>query len=96
MSIRIIDAADTREVERLLSPRRDDDRATRQRVTRIVEAVRTGGDAAVRRFARQFDGLSGAWLRSSIASASGATGPCSALPSGSTACDRRLRFRATR
>ena len=61
MSIRIIDADDTREVERLLSPRRDDDRATRQRVIRIVEAVRTEGDAAVRRFARQFDGLSGAF-----------------------------------
>ncbi len=51
MSIKIVDARNTREVERLLSPRRDDDRATRRRVARIVEAVRAEGDAAVRRFA---------------------------------------------
>src|SRR6187401_303254 len=46
MSIRIIDASDTRAVERLLSPRRDDDRAT---------------DRKVARYAAQFDGLSGAF-----------------------------------
>src|SRR5262249_26275754 len=60
MSIRIVDAADTSDVERLLSPRRDDDRATRQRVARIVEAVRAEGDAAGRRYAAPFDDMSGA------------------------------------
>ena len=59
MAIRIIEAADTRAVEALLSPRRADDRAVRRRVSRIVEAVRAEGDAAVRRFAREFDGFSG-------------------------------------
>jgi histidinol dehydrogenase len=58
MSIRIIDAGDTREVERLLSPRRADDK-TRRRVVRIVEDVRAEGDAAVRRYAARFDGTTG-------------------------------------
>jgi histidinol dehydrogenase len=61
MVIRIIDARNTRAVERLLSPRRDDDRATARKVARIVEAVRAEGDAAVRRYAAKFDGLNGAF-----------------------------------
>src|SRR6476646_10417459 len=61
MSIRIIDASDTRAVEALLSPRRADDRAVMRRVARIVEAVRTEGDPALRRYAREFDGFSGAF-----------------------------------
>jgi histidinol dehydrogenase len=59
MSIRIVDASDTREVDALLSPRRADDRAVMRRVSRIVDAVRAEGDVAVRRFARQFDGFDG-------------------------------------
>src|SRR4249919_814806 len=59
MSIRIVDASDTRAVDALLSPRREDDRAVMRRVTRIVDAVRAEGDAAVRRYAAQFDGFDG-------------------------------------
>ena len=59
MSIRVIDARNTREVERLLSPRRDDNRVTAREAARIVEAVRAEGDAAVRRYAAKFDGLTG-------------------------------------
>jgi histidinol dehydrogenase len=59
MAIRILDARDTREVERLLSPRRDDDRGIPRAVARIVDAVRAEGDAAVRRYAAKFDGLTG-------------------------------------
>lgn len=60
MGIRILPSTDTAAVDALLSPRRDDDAATRKVVAAIVEAVRTGGDAAVSRFARKFDGLEGA------------------------------------
>jgi histidinol dehydrogenase len=59
MLIRIVDASDTRAVDALLSPRRADDRSVMRRVSRIVEAVHAEGDAAVRRFARQFDGFDG-------------------------------------
>ena len=57
--IRIIDSSDTRTVDALLSPRRADDRAVMRRVSRIVDAVRAEGDAAVRRYAAQFDGFDG-------------------------------------
>lgn len=60
MSIRIVTSTDTAAVDALLSPRQDDDARTRKAVAAIVEAVRTGGDAAVARFARKFDGLEGA------------------------------------
>lgn len=59
MSIRIVKSSDTAAVDALLSPRHDDDAATRKAVVAIVEAVRKGGDEAVVRFARKFDGLSG-------------------------------------
>jgi histidinol dehydrogenase len=59
MPIRIIDVSDTAEVERLLAPRADEDRATVARVARIVDAVRKEGDRAVVRFARKFDGFDG-------------------------------------
>ncbi|MBK5297148.1 MAG: histidinol dehydrogenase [Vicinamibacteria bacterium] len=59
MSIRIVKSTDTAAVDALLSPRHDDDAATRTAVVAIVEAVRKGGDEAVARYARQFDGLSG-------------------------------------
>ncbi len=59
MSIRIVKSTDTAAVDALLSPRHDDDAATRTAVVAIVEAVRKGGDEAVARYARKFDGLSG-------------------------------------
>jgi histidinol dehydrogenase len=59
MAIRIIDASNTRAIDALLSPRRADDRAVMQRAGEIVDAVRTGGDAALARFARELDGYSG-------------------------------------
>ncbi len=59
MSIRIVKSTDTGAVDALLSPRRDDDAATRRAVTAIVEGVRKGGDEAVARYARKFDGLRG-------------------------------------
>lgn len=59
--IEIIPSTDAAAVERLLAPRRDADRALEARVRRIVEDVRTGGDAALRRYAAKFDGLEGAF-----------------------------------
>jgi histidinol dehydrogenase len=56
MAIRILKAGDSAAVEALLAPRREDDRATRDAVAAIVEAVRADGDAAVRRYAAEFDG----------------------------------------
>ena len=68
--IRIIQSTDTAEVERLLRPRREDERRAARQVARIVEDVRAGGDDAVRKYAAKFDRLSGAfeiprdeWLR---------------------------------
>ena len=70
MAIRIIQSSDTAEVERLLRPRREDERRAAGQVARIVEDVRAAGDDAVRKYATRFDGLSGAfeiprdeWLR---------------------------------
>jgi histidinol dehydrogenase len=60
MGIRVIKSSDRDAVDALLAPRREDDAATREAVAAIVEAVRKEGDAAVARFARQFDGLGGA------------------------------------
>ena len=59
MSLRIIKSNDTVAVHALLSPRRDDDAATRKAVGAIVESVRAEGDDAVAWFARKFDGLTG-------------------------------------
>ena len=58
MKLRIVSATDTRAIARLLAPAREDDRALDRSVQAIVDAVRTGGDRALTRFARQFDGLS--------------------------------------
>src|SRR5436190_3058310 len=57
--IPIVPASDTAFVDRLLAPRRDGDRALHRRVARIVEDVRLGGDAALRTYAEQLDGLTG-------------------------------------
>ena len=57
--LRIVDAANTRAVERLLSVDRVRDAALERRVARIVEAVRNQGDRALSQYARTLDGLSG-------------------------------------
>ncbi len=58
--IRIVDASDERAVTALLdrAPRRD--AALERRVARIVDAVRLGGDRALRTYAKRFDRLTGA------------------------------------
>jgi len=57
--IRIIDADDREGVAALLSAARVRDAATDRRVARIVADVRSGGDAALLRYARKFDHLDG-------------------------------------
>ncbi len=61
MLIRIIDAGNTRAVDALLAPRRDDDSAVARRVARIVDDVRRDGDVALRRYSEKFDQLTGAF-----------------------------------
>lgn len=61
MAIRIIESTDTAEVDRLLRPRREDQRRDARRVARIVEDVRANGDDAVRKYAAKFDRLSEAF-----------------------------------
>ena len=57
--MRIIQASDTRAIDRLLTPAGGDDRALERRVRRIVEAVQSRGDRALIPFAKQFDRVSG-------------------------------------
>jgi histidinol dehydrogenase len=57
--IRIVDAQDTAAVKALLWPERDRDGETEQRVARIVADVRTNGEAALLRYARELDRLEG-------------------------------------
>jgi len=57
--IRIVDANDTAAVKALLWPARDRDGETEQRVARIVADVRTDGEAALLRYARELDRLDG-------------------------------------
>ena len=54
---RIIDARETRAVDRVLTRGRQADVALDRRVRRIVAGVRDGGDRALDRFARRFDHL---------------------------------------
>jgi len=54
--VRVLDAADRRAIDRLLVPPPRHDRAFERRVRAIVDGVRTGGDRALSRFARRFDG----------------------------------------
>jgi histidinol dehydrogenase len=57
--MKIVDAGNTRAIDRLLaSADRPGDRAFERRVQRIVDEVRTGGDRALTRFAKRFDRLS--------------------------------------
>jgi histidinol dehydrogenase len=59
VTFRIIDASDTRAVDRLLVRGRIRDRGFDSRVHRIVDRVREGGDRALGRFARRFDRVTG-------------------------------------
>src|SRR3954467_2927733 len=58
--LRIVEATNRRAVRALLAPARVRDAATEKRVARIVGDVRTGGDAALVRYAKTLDGLDGA------------------------------------
>lgn len=55
--MRIVDSTNRRAVRALLAPERVRDAATDRRVAAIVAGVRRGGDAALVRYARAFDGL---------------------------------------
>ncbi len=57
--IRIVESTNRRAVESLLSPERVRDAATDKRVQKIVGDVRRDGDQALRRYARELDGLRG-------------------------------------
>jgi histidinol dehydrogenase len=57
--MRIVSSANRRAVAELLSATRIRDDVTASGTATIVNRVRRGGDAAVKRYARQFDGLSG-------------------------------------
>jgi histidinol dehydrogenase len=56
--VKIINATSRAALERLVSPARRDDRSFDRRVQSIVDGVRTGGDRALARFAKRFDGVS--------------------------------------
>jgi histidinol dehydrogenase len=55
----IISSSDSRAIATLLSRQPSQDPLVRRRVAAIVAAVRAGGDAALRRYARRFDRLDG-------------------------------------
>jgi histidinol dehydrogenase len=55
--LRIVESSNRRAVRALLAPERVRDAATEKRVARIVADVRTGGDAALVRYARTLDRL---------------------------------------
>jgi histidinol dehydrogenase len=57
--IRIVQASNTRTVERLLATARVRDDVVERRVARIVSDVRANGDRALRRYAEELDGLTG-------------------------------------
>lgn len=58
--MRIVSSTNGRAVAELLSATRIRDRATERAAARIVDRVRRGGDAALKRYARTLDGLTGA------------------------------------
>ena len=57
--IKIVASTNRAAIKALLSPDRIRDRATESRAQEIVNRVRRGGDVALKRYARQFDGLTG-------------------------------------
>ena len=58
--ITIVNASNRRALQRLLATDRAADRRFDRRVRAIVDAVRDGGEPALVRFARRFDGSTGA------------------------------------
>jgi histidinol dehydrogenase len=58
--MRIVESTDTRAVNRLVTRTGRTDRGFDRRVRAIVDAVRRDGDRALERFARRFDGVTGA------------------------------------
>lgn len=58
--MRIVASTNRAAVEQLLSATRIRDRVTEGKAAAIVDRVRRGGDAALKRYAREFDGLTGA------------------------------------
>jgi histidinol dehydrogenase len=57
--IRIVESSNRRAVSSLLAPSRVRDVATERVVSKIVADVRSGGDRALRKYARRFDSLDG-------------------------------------
>src|SRR5437868_14075228 len=57
--VKIISSNNRAELRRLLAPRARADRKIEHRVRTIVDRVRTGGDRALAKFAKEFDGVSG-------------------------------------
>jgi histidinol dehydrogenase len=57
--VRVLETANRRAIDRLLAPPERHGRAFERRVRAIVESVRTGGDRALARCARRFDGTTG-------------------------------------
>ena len=57
--MRIVEASDRRAIGRLLARREERDAALERRVRTIVDGVRCGGDRALDRYARRFDGAAG-------------------------------------
>jgi histidinol dehydrogenase len=57
--IRIVSSSNRAAIKRLLSPDRVRDRVTESRAQEIVTRVRRGGDATLKRYARELDGLTG-------------------------------------
>jgi histidinol dehydrogenase len=57
--MKIVESSNTRAVDALLAPERTRDAATERRVAKIVSEVRREGDAALRRYARSLDRLTG-------------------------------------
>jgi histidinol dehydrogenase len=57
--LRIVESTNRRAVRALLAPERVRDAETDKRVAKIVADVRTGGDAALVRYAKALDGFSG-------------------------------------
>ncbi len=58
--LKIVEAGNRRAVIALLSATRTRDAATERRVAQIVAGVRLGGDAALARYAKKLDGVTGA------------------------------------
>jgi histidinol dehydrogenase len=57
--MKIVESSNQRAVDALLAPERTRDAATERRVAKIVSDVRREGDAALRRYARSLDRLTG-------------------------------------